>query len=147
MAALDGLTSLVPAALAELLGWPQLTLADEIAVTEGPGGRVVRVRRETSTDVEVLTAPAARGAVGDRPGLPRPLPGLQGDHGRAQGPRDHLDPRRPRPRPLRRRRRTAPPPASCTAQPRPERPDRVVVTGDAETVPALVDYLSQKGFS
>ncbi|MGI4896038.1 MAG: hypothetical protein ACRYF3_13085, partial [Janthinobacterium lividum] len=32
------------------------------------------------------------------------------------------------------------------AQPRAERPDRVLVNGGAETVPALVDYLAQKGF-
>ncbi len=35
MASLDGLTSMVPAALAVELGWPQLTLASSLAVSEG----------------------------------------------------------------------------------------------------------------
>lgn len=141
MAALDGLTSLVPAALAELLGWPQLTLADEITLSEG----VVRVQRETSTDVEVLTAPApAVLSVTDQAFRAR-FPNFKGIMAARKAPVTSwtladlaLDPA------------TVGSAGSATtlvhAQPRPERPDRIVVTGDAETVPALVDYLSQKGF-
>ena len=146
MAGLDGLTSLVPAALAELLGWPQLTLADEIAVSDGPDGRVVRVQRETSTDVEVLTAPApAVLSVTDQAFRPR-FPNFKGIMAARKHPVTTwtladlgVDPA------------TVGAAGSTTrvvtARPRPERPDRIVVTGDAETVPALVDYLSQKGFA
>lgn len=60
MAALDGLGSLVPSAVAALLGWPQLTLADRVQVEPGssgsPGG-VVTVRRTTAHHVEELRAP------------------------------------------------------------------------------------------
>lgn len=53
MASLDGLTSMLPAALAGLLDLPQLTLASEVTVT----GAQVRVRREIGAAVEVLEAP------------------------------------------------------------------------------------------
>ncbi|WP_413452347.1 electron transfer flavoprotein subunit beta/FixA family protein [Georgenia phoenicis] len=53
MASLDGLTSMLPAALAAALGLPPLTLATELSVT---GGRV-RVRREIGEAAEVLEAP------------------------------------------------------------------------------------------
>ncbi len=53
MAALDGLTSMLPTALAGLLDLPQLTLATEL---EFLGGRV-RVRREIGDAAEVLEAP------------------------------------------------------------------------------------------
>ncbi|WP_432563108.1 electron transfer flavoprotein subunit beta/FixA family protein [Kineococcus sp. SYSU DK003] len=141
MAGLDGLTSLVPAALAELLGWPQLTLADQITLTDG----TVTVRRETSTDVEVLTAPApAVLSVTDQAFRAR-FPNFKG----IMAARKHpvatwtladvgVDPA------------TVGADGSTTrvvlAAERPERPDRVLVTGDAETVPALADYLAQKGF-
>ena len=53
MAALDGMTSMLPAALAGELGLAQLTLAAEVTVS----GAVVRVRRDLDTATEVLTAP------------------------------------------------------------------------------------------
>jgi electron transfer flavoprotein beta subunit len=53
MAALDGLGSVVPALLAEVLGRPQLTLAKEIELDTG----TLRVRRETDDATEVLEAP------------------------------------------------------------------------------------------
>lgn len=53
MASLDGLTSMLPAALAGLLDLPQLTLASDVTVT----GAQVRVRREIGAAVEVLEAP------------------------------------------------------------------------------------------
>lgn len=52
MAGLDGLTSLLPAALAQLLDLPQLTLAAEVNLD----GDVVRVRRELDHATEVLEA-------------------------------------------------------------------------------------------
>ncbi|PRY15920.1 electron transfer flavoprotein subunit beta/FixA family protein [Kineococcus rhizosphaerae] len=142
MAALDGLTSLVPAALAEVLGWPQLTLADRIEVTDG----LVTVRRETSTDVEVLTAPApAVLSVTDQAFRAR-FPNFKGIVAARKKPVATwsladlgVDPA------------TVGSAGSATwvaqAAERPERSDRVLVTGDAETVPALVDYLSEKGFA
>ncbi len=53
MASFDGLTSMLPAALAGLLDLPPLTLVSELTVT---GGRV-RVRREIGEAAEVLEAP------------------------------------------------------------------------------------------
>jgi electron transfer flavoprotein beta subunit len=56
MAGLDGLTSLVPAALAAELGLPQLTLASELTVAPSATGGTVRVRRELDHVSEVLEA-------------------------------------------------------------------------------------------
>ena len=53
MAALDGMTSMVPAALAAELGLPQLTLAAEVTLDGG----TVRIRRELDSATEVLSAP------------------------------------------------------------------------------------------
>ena len=53
MASLDGLTSMLPAALATELGLPQLTLAIELTVVDG----VVQVRRDLDHATEVLRAP------------------------------------------------------------------------------------------
>ena len=53
MAALDGLTSLLPAALAAALDLPQLTLAAEVTVDAGR----VHVRRELDSASERLSAP------------------------------------------------------------------------------------------
>ncbi|RYV49308.1 electron transfer flavoprotein subunit beta/FixA family protein [Pengzhenrongella frigida] len=53
MAALDGLTSMLPATLAYLLDLPMLTLAAEVTL-DGP---VLRVRREIDSVTEILTAP------------------------------------------------------------------------------------------
>jgi electron transfer flavoprotein beta subunit len=52
MASLDGLTSMVPAALAASLGLPALTLAAEVGVA----GTTVRVRRDVGEVGEVLEA-------------------------------------------------------------------------------------------
>lgn len=64
MAAVDSMTSLLPAALAAELDLPQLALAAELTVeglgTDGPGGAAtgtVRVRRELERATQVLTAP------------------------------------------------------------------------------------------
>ncbi len=68
MAALDGLTSLLPAALAAALDLPQLTLAAEVAVEAGQ----VRVRRELDSASEQLTAPLpALVSVTDQANSPR----------------------------------------------------------------------------
>lgn len=53
MAGLDGLTSLLPTALAELLDLPALPLAAELTVSDGS----VRVRRNLDHAAEVLEAP------------------------------------------------------------------------------------------
>jgi len=53
MASLDGLTSMLPTALASVLELPQLTLASEVTVA----GDRVRVRREIGDAAEVLEAP------------------------------------------------------------------------------------------
>jgi electron transfer flavoprotein beta subunit len=68
MAALDGLTSLLPAALAAELGLPQLTLAAEVAVEDG----TVRIRRELDGASEELAAPLpALVSVTDQANSPR----------------------------------------------------------------------------
>ena len=56
MAGLDGLTSLVPAALAAELDLPQLTLATELTVVATATGGTVRVSRELDHLSEVLEA-------------------------------------------------------------------------------------------
>ncbi|MCL1871596.1 MAG: electron transfer flavoprotein subunit beta/FixA family protein [Promicromonosporaceae bacterium] len=53
MAALDGLGSVVPALLAEELGWPQLTLAKSVALADG----TLTITREVDDAVETLAAP------------------------------------------------------------------------------------------
>jgi len=53
MAALDGLTSMLPAALAAELGLPQLTLAARLTLADG----VATVRRDLDNATETLTAP------------------------------------------------------------------------------------------
>ncbi|WP_425956445.1 electron transfer flavoprotein subunit beta/FixA family protein [Xylanimonas sp. McL0601] len=53
MAALDGLGSVVPALLADELGWPQLTLAKSVAFEDG----TLTITRETDDAVETLAAP------------------------------------------------------------------------------------------
>jgi electron transfer flavoprotein beta subunit len=68
MAGLDGLTSLVPAALAATLDLPQLTLAASVALADG----VVTVRRDLDHATEVLAAPLpALVSVSDRANQPR----------------------------------------------------------------------------
>jgi electron transfer flavoprotein beta subunit len=68
MAALDGLTSLVPAALAAALDLSQLTLAAEVGVDDG----VVHVRRELDSASERLSAPLpALVSVTDQANSPR----------------------------------------------------------------------------
>jgi electron transfer flavoprotein beta subunit len=68
MAGLDGLTSLVPAALAATLDLPQLTLAAEVTLADGE----VTVRRDLDHATEVLAAPLpALVSVTDRANQPR----------------------------------------------------------------------------
>jgi electron transfer flavoprotein beta subunit len=70
MAALDGLTSLVPAALAAELGVPALTLATSVELDDD--ARTVTVRRELDHADEVLAAPLpALLSVSDRANEPR----------------------------------------------------------------------------
>lgn len=53
MAALDGLTAMLPSALAARLRWPQLTLATELVVADG----TATIRRDIGDAVERHTAP------------------------------------------------------------------------------------------
>jgi electron transfer flavoprotein beta subunit len=55
LTALDGLGSVIPAMLAEELGWPQLTHSRAVAL--GADGRSLNTTRETEESVEELTAP------------------------------------------------------------------------------------------
>ena len=68
MAGLDGLTSLLPTALAAELALPALTLAGELTVADG----VARVRRELDHATQVLSAPLpALVSVTDQSNAPR----------------------------------------------------------------------------
>lgn len=141
MAGLDGLTSLVPAAVAAVLDWPQLTLVDRIEVADGR----VTVHRETSTTEEELSAatpavlsvtdqtfrarfPAFKGIMAARKKpvttLDLAVLGLAPDEVGLKGSST----------------------AVVEAVPRPERPERVLVTDDGDAFVALAEYLSQKGF-
>src|SRR5690625_2575620 len=55
LAALDGMTSLVPSVLAASLKWPQATLASEVIVDDAD--RLVRIKRELDHVVEQVEAP------------------------------------------------------------------------------------------
>lgn len=55
LAALDGVTSLVPSALAAELNWPQATLASEVILDDAAS--VVRIKRELDHVVEQVEAP------------------------------------------------------------------------------------------
>jgi electron transfer flavoprotein beta subunit len=144
MAGLDGLTSLVPAALAAVLDWPQLTLADRLDVD--PAARTLQVRRETSTAVETLTAalPAVV-SVTDQAFRAR-FPAFAGILAARKAPVRVLD-----------LAALGLDPASVglagsttrvvETSVRPERPDRVLVTDDGSAALALADYLAQKGFA
>ncbi|GAA1913532.1 electron transfer flavoprotein subunit beta/FixA family protein [Arthrobacter gandavensis] len=57
MASTDGETSLVPAQLAERLGFAQLTFASELSTAAGESGMVLHARREGDSYSEVIEAP------------------------------------------------------------------------------------------
>lgn len=139
MAALDGLTSMLPVALAAELGVPALTLAAGAEVADG----AVTVRRELDTAVEVIRAPLpALISVTDQANEPR-YPSFAGIMAARKKAVTTLtladlgvDPS------------TVGPAAARTevldAQPRPPRTDRVLVTDDggagAQLAAWLVDH-------
>ena len=57
MASTDGETSLIPAQLAERLGFAQLTFASELETAAGAAGMVLRARRNGDSYSEVIEAP------------------------------------------------------------------------------------------
>ncbi|MFW0769963.1 electron transfer flavoprotein subunit beta/FixA family protein [Arthrobacter koreensis] len=57
MASTDGETSLVPAQLAERLGYAQVTFASELQTVAGEGGPVLRARRDGDSYSEIIEAP------------------------------------------------------------------------------------------
>lgn len=139
MAGLDGLTSLLPAALAELLDLPQLTLAASVALD----GTDVTVRRDLDHATEVLTAPLpALVSVTDRANEPR-YPNFQGIMAARKKPVATLtladlgvDPA------------TVGAGGARTevveAAPRPPRTDRVLVTDDGEAGTRLAAWLVER---
>lgn len=72
MGSTDAGTGVVPAALAELLGWPLLALADTLALEDGPDGPRVRADRDAGREVVTSAAPVpAVVSVTDRFAEPR----------------------------------------------------------------------------
>ncbi|WP_066587346.1 electron transfer flavoprotein subunit beta/FixA family protein [Cellulomonas timonensis] len=136
MAGLDGLTSLLPAALATELDLPLLVLAAEVGVTDG----TVRVRRELDHATEVLQAPLpALVSVTDQANEPR-YPNFKGIMAARKKPVDVLtladlgvDPTTVGAAGART--------AVLEAAPRPAREDRVLVTDDGEAGLRLAAYL------
>jgi electron transfer flavoprotein beta subunit len=136
MAGLDGLTSLLPAMLADLLDLPQLTLAAEVTLADG----VVTVRRDLDHTTEVLAAPLpALVSVTDRSNQPR-YPNFQGIMAARKKPVEQLtladlgvDPA------------TVGAAGARTevleAAPRPPRTDRVLVSDDGEAGTRLAAWL------
>ena len=57
MASTDGETSLVPAQLAERLGFAQVTFASELQTVAGEAGPVLRARRDGDSYSEIIEAP------------------------------------------------------------------------------------------
>ncbi|MCV2394059.1 electron transfer flavoprotein subunit beta/FixA family protein [Actinotalea sp. M2MS4P-6] len=138
MASLDGLTSMLPAALSAELGLPQLTLAVETAIADG----AVTVHRDLDHATEVLRAPLpALVSVTDQANEPRypafagimaarkkPVDtiglddlGLDGSGLGAQGARTEV----------------------LTATERPPRTDRVLLTDEGDAGLRLAEYLVQ----
>ncbi len=140
MAGLDGLTSLLPAALAELLDLPQLTLAASVALD----GTEVTVRRDLDHATEVLTAPLpALVSVTDRANEPR-YPNFQGIMAARKKPVTTLtladlgvDPADVGSAGARTE--------VVEAAPRPPRTDRVLVTDDGEAGTRLAAWLVEHG--
>lgn len=136
MAGLDGLTSLLPAALAAELDLPQLALAAEVTVTDG----TVRVRRELDQATEVLEAALpALVSVTDQANEPR-YPNFKGIMAARKKPVDvltladlGLDAARVGAAGARTE--------VVEAAPRPAREDRVLVTDDGEAGLRLAAYL------
>ena len=139
MAGLDGLTSLLPAALAATLDLPQLTLAAEVTLADG----AVTVRRDLDHAVEELTAPLpALVSVTDRANEPR-YPNFQGIMAARKKPVETLtladlgvDPG------------TVGAAGARTevleAAPRPPRTDRVLVTDDGQAGARLAAWLLER---
>jgi electron transfer flavoprotein beta subunit len=142
MAGLDGLTSLLPAALAALLDLPQLTLAASVALDATDGG-VVTVRRDLDHATEVLTAPLpALVSVTDRANEPR-YPNFQGIMAARKKPVTTLtladlgvDPAEVGAAGARTE--------VVEAAPRPPRTDRVLVTDDGEAGTRLAAWLVER---
>ncbi len=136
MAGLDGLTSLLPAALADLLDLPQLTLAADVALADGH----VTVRRDLDHATEVLRAPLpALVSVTDRANEPR-YPNFAGMMAARRKPVETLgladlgvDPATVGTAGART--------AVVEAAPRPPRTDRVLLTDDGEAGLRLAAYL------
>jgi electron transfer flavoprotein beta subunit len=142
MAALDGLTSLLPAALAAALDLPQLTLAAEVAVEGGQ----VRIRRELDSASEQLTAPLpALVSVTDQANSPR-YPNFKGIMAARSKPVTVLsladlgvDPATVGAAGARTR--------IVDATPRPPRENRVLVTDDGTAGTRLAQYLVENNLA
>lgn len=140
MAGLDGLTSLVPTALADMLELPALTLAAEVTVADGE----VTVRRDLDHATEVLAAPLpALVSVTDRINEPR-YPNFQAIMAARKKPVEMIgladlgiDPETVGADGSRTR--------VLSAAPRPPRADRVLVTGGAQAGRDLASWLIEQG--
>jgi electron transfer flavoprotein beta subunit len=136
MAGLDGLTSLLPAALAAELDLPQLTLAAHVAVQDG----LVRIRRELDGASEVLAAPLpALVSVTDQANSPR-YPNFKGIMAARKKPLTVLsladlgvDPTTVGAAGARTR--------IVEANPRPQRENRVLITDDGTAGARLAEFL------
>lgn len=140
MAGLDGLTSLLPAALADLLELPALTLAADLRVEQGE----VIVRRDLDHATEVLAAPLpALVSVTDRANEPR-YPNFQAIMAARKKPVETLTLADLGVDPV-----TVGESGSRTkvldAAPRPPRTEQVVVTGGAEQGRQLAAWLIEQG--
>ena len=142
MAALDGLTSLLPAALAAALDLPQLTLATEVRVEGGE----VHVRRELDSASERLSAPLpALLSVTDAANAPR-YPNFKGIMAARTKPVEVLsladlgvDAARVGTAGARTR--------IVEASPRPQRENRVLVTDDGTAGVQLARFLVDAGLA
>ncbi|MDO8108248.1 electron transfer flavoprotein subunit beta/FixA family protein [Isoptericola sp. b441] len=138
MASLDALTSMLPAALAAELGLPQLTLAVDVQVAGG----AVQVRRDLDHATEVLRAPLpALVSVTDQANEPR-YPAFAGIMAARKKPVRTLDlgdlgidPAAVGAAGARTR--------VLTAEPRPPRTDRVLITDEGDAGVRLADFLAE----
>ncbi len=143
MASTDGETSLVPAQLAERLGFAQLTFASELGTAAGDTGVVLRARRDGDSYSEVIDAPLPAGvSVTDQATEPR-YPNFRGIMAAKQKPVSVLTLQDVGLEPAQGGKEGSWTSVAASA-PRPARGAGTVITDDGDAGIKLVDYLASQ---
>ena len=143
MASTDGETSLVPAQLAERLGFAQLTFASELGTAAGDTGVVLRARRDGDSYSEVIDAPLpAVVSVTDQANEPR-YPNFRGIMAAKKKPVSVLTLQNVGLEPAQVGKEGSWTSVAASA-PRPARGAGTVITDDGDAGIKLVDYLASQ---